>query len=316
MMKNIILLILFGLLTTSGWTQQESQYTLFMYNKQYFNPAYAGVRGLASVQLMYRKQWFGFEGAPESKLLSFNAPLSKDKKTAIGVLVSNTEIGFIRKWNGTMAYSYDIKFNDEASVRIGVQGSMKYYGINFSDSRFYTVEGNDPSVLDNTDAEVYKFNVGVGFYFMYNNFFFGGSSPSILNNSIGFNNSPSTKTAEEATHFYLMTGLLWPLSSTVKLQPSLLGKYVKNAPFDLEANLSLIYDNRITTGISYRAGGTGAGESVDLLLMYQAKQLGLGLAYDFPIGELSQHTVGSLEALVRFDFGKEALNMANPRFFY
>ena len=316
-MKNIVLLTFFLLFAMSSWAQQEAQYTMFMYNKQYFNPAYTGVREIASAQLIYRKQWFGFEGAPESKLFSFTAPLSKDKKTAIGLLVSNTEIGFMNNWNGSMSYSYDIRFNDETSVRIGVQGSMKYFGMNFSDPRFYTTEAGDPSVLENIDAETYKFNVGAGFYFMYKNFYFGGSSPSILNNTIGFNPDNFTQTAEEATHFYVMTGILLPVSNSLKVQPSLLGKYVKNAPVDLEVNLSLIYDNRITTGVSYRVGGTtGSGESIDLILLYQAKQIGIGLAYDFVISDFSQQTVGSLEALLRYDFGKEALNMANPRFFY
>ncbi|MEL6864503.1 MAG: type IX secretion system membrane protein PorP/SprF [Bacteroidota bacterium] len=314
-MKKILLFGLLCVLSWSAYGQQESQYTMFMHNKLYFNPAYAGVRGIPSAHILYRKQWFGFEGAPESKMISFNTPLSKDR-VGFGLNISNHDAGFIRQWIASMAYSYNIRINDETSLRVGLQGSMRYYGIDFSDPAFFALDEGDPSVIEATDTEKYKGNVGAGFYLIHKNFYIGGSSPSILQNSIGFNADNEIRIAQEVPHFYVMSGMLLELNSSFKLQPALLGKYVQNAPPDLEVNCSLIYENRVTTGISYRLGGTGAGESIDIIALYQAGQLALGMAYDFTISEFSQHTVGSLEALVRFDFVKETTKLANPRFFY
>lgn len=314
-MKNIFLVFVLCFLAGSAMAQQESQYTMSMFNRLYYNPAYAGVRGMPTVHALYRKQWFGYEGAPVSKLISFNAPLSKDR-VGFGLTVSNHQLGITDRWNGSMAYSYKIQFNEETSLRLGVQGSMHYYGIDFSDPSVITTEAGDPSILENTDADIYEGNFGAGFYLIHKNFYFGGSSPSILGNELGFNLDNEIRIAKEAPHFYIMGGALFPLGSGFQFQPSFLGKYVKNAPPNLEVAANFIYDNRITTGIAYRTGNAGSGESVDLILLYQAGRIAVGLAYDFSLGELSRHTVGSLEVMVRYDVFKETVNMANPRFFY
>ena len=109
---------------------------------------------------------------------------------------------------------------------------------------------------------------------------------------------------------------MFEASERVAIKPALLLKYVENAPLDLDVNVSAIFDYRITIGASYRAGGDGAGDSVDLLAMYQYRNIALGLAYDFGLSELSNQTSGSFEALLRYDFFKEQDDIANPRFFY
>lgn len=295
--------------------QQESQFTMSMFNKLYFNPAYAGVRGMPSAKIMYRKQWFGFDNAPETMLASFDAPMSNDR-VGIGVNIFRSKKGITNRWQAGLAYAYNIKFNDATALRLGVEGNMRYYGIDFTDPSVRITESGDPSILDNTDADQYKGNVGAGFYLTHNNYYLGGSITSILSNNLGFNLDNTIRQAEETAHFYLMAGGVFRVSNRFQLQPNLLGKYVKNAPPDLELSLNMIYENRITTGIGYRVGGTGAGESIDLIVLYQAGQVGIGVSYDFPLSDLSQQTVGSLEAMIRYDLVKETDALVNPRFYF
>ena len=68
--------------------QQEAQFTQFMYNQLYLNPGYAGARNATSLLAIYRNQWLGFEGAPETKLVSFNTPLLNNR-IGLGVTISN-----------------------------------------------------------------------------------------------------------------------------------------------------------------------------------------------------------------------------------
>ena len=74
-MKKNLLLLAFVVAASTLFGQQEAQFTQYMYNKLPVNPAYAGARGVPSLTAIYRSQWIGFDGAPQSALVSFNGPL-------------------------------------------------------------------------------------------------------------------------------------------------------------------------------------------------------------------------------------------------
>jgi hypothetical protein len=113
-----------------------------------------------------------------------------------------------------------------------------------------------------------------------------------------------------------MTGARLPVSDQVSLQPNILAKYVSGAPFDLDANLTAVFNDRIGAGVSYRLGGEGNGESVDFLVYLKLKNLGIGAAYDFTLTEISDYSDGSLEVVVTYEFRKEQEGISNPRFFF
>ena len=58
-MKKIFISIILILLSISAQSQQEPQYTQYMYNPTLVNPAYAGSKGFTSVYGLYRAQWVG-----------------------------------------------------------------------------------------------------------------------------------------------------------------------------------------------------------------------------------------------------------------
>jgi hypothetical protein len=119
-----------------------------------------------------------------------------------------------------------------------------------------------------------------------------------------------------------MSGVLIPLSDNVKFQPQALLKYVKGAPFDADVNFNLIFMDKLTTGISYRLGGSkqnGLGESVSLVISaLMGKNLMLGLSYDSTLSQLRQYNSGSVEAVLRYFInGKSSSgNFENGRFFF
>lgn len=58
-----------------GFSQQDAQYTQYMYNTMTVNPAYAGSRGQLSLAALYRSQWVGLEGAPKTFTLNLHSPI-------------------------------------------------------------------------------------------------------------------------------------------------------------------------------------------------------------------------------------------------
>ena len=113
-----------------------------------------------------------------------------------------------------------------------------------------------------------------------------------------------------------MAGAMMLISKGIDLQPHILAKYVNGAPFDLDVNLSMVFAETFTAGLSYRMGGDGQGDSVDLLAMYKINNVGIGAAYDWSLSEIKETSGGSFEVLVRYDFVKERNDMENPRFFF
>ncbi len=315
--KNIIrttVTAFFMLLMLTSEAQQESQFTQFMYNRMMYNPAFAGARGMGSLTAIYRNQWLGFDGSPQTKLISFNAPFAGNR-VGFGLTIANQTIGISNHWTGSMAYAYNIKINDDTAIRFGLQGSMRYLGIDFADPAVYVVDEDDPS-FSTEMRNKYTGNFGVGLYLTFKELYFGVSVPHFFPNEITFNNQNQFLVAKESPHYYMMAGAMLPLKEGLHLKPSILFKYVENAPFDLDINLRMVFKYQFTIGASYRLGGDGSGESVDLTAMYQYRNIGIGMAYDYTLSDLSEYANGSLEILIRYDFSKERNDIANPRFFF
>ena len=314
MMKKILFISITVLLTLPAFAQQESQFTNFMHNFLQLNPAYSGVREVPSFTLLHRNQWIGFDGAPVSQVLSFNSPFF-NKRVGFGFTLFHRTAGITSNWSGTMAYSYDLRITKDFSMRLGLQGSFRYLGIDFADPDVILRDANDPSTANGNDKSRYTGNFGVGMFASYKQLFFGVSAPHLFPNEIGFNAS-NLITAEEKPHIYAMAGFTFPVSDKISLRPTVLTKYVKNAPFDADVNMSVLFGKEVTVGVSYRVGGSGFGESADLLLFYQLNtKLGAGLAYDFSLGDLSKQNSGSFEAIIRYDIRSDREDLTNPRFF-
>lgn len=321
-MKRIYLSIalVLGILQLNA--QQEHHYTQFMYNKLLINPAYAGARGVPSLTGIYRNQWVGFDGAPKSALISFNSPFLSPR-VGVGVTISHETIGLQKDFYGALAYSYDLVAGDDVSVRFGIMGSIRSRGRDLTKASSDPQQVFDPSIGDLESVNDIAGNVGAGIYATYANRFYAGFSvPHIYANTIGINPNV-TLIGKEYRHYYGTVGAILPLSEDINLMPALLVKYVENAPFDADINLNLDIRKKVTAGISYRLGGDGPGESLDLLVYWQVtEQIGIGAAYDFSLSKLKDYNAGSVEVLVQADLkkqnnknNKKKKSMSNPRFF-
>ena len=312
-MKKLIFSFALLLAGATMFAQQEHHYTQFMYNKLLINPAYAGARGVPSITAIYRNQWIGFKGAPQSALVSFNSPFLSPR-VGVGVTLSHRQIGLQRDFHMALAYSYDLVASDEFSMRVGITASLRSLGIAFSDA-----QPNETGDVSLGDAQVNDFygNVGAGIYgTVSDRFYFGFSVPRIYSNVMGYANGNAVLIAKEYQHYYGMAGGVFPIADDINLMPAILLKYVKNAPFDADVNLNLDIRKKFTAGLSYRLGGDGPGESIGLLAFWQAApQFGVGAAYDFGLSSLKDYNAGSVELMVQADLKKRSKKMSNPRFF-
>lgn len=315
-MKRIFYLFLLIIFSwTAADAQQESHYTHFMYTKQLLNPGYVGSKGMPSFLGLYRKQWIGFDGAPESQLLTFNAPFF-DPRVGFGLAVAHQQTGDTEEYVGNMAYSYNLINGDDLNVRFGVMGTLKHLRLDFFRNDAVILNQGDQS-LDLISSEFPRTlgNVGAGIYVNAKGAYLGFSVPNLLTKTIGV--STSQDPALEKPHFYGMAGAIIPIpESKFSIYPNVLFKYVENAPYSLDLNVSAIYNNIFTFGASYRHGDTNS-DSVDFLAHFQATpQFGVGLAYDLPISEIRDYNSGSVELMLSYNLSKKNPDLTNPRFFF
>ena len=316
-MKKILILLAICS-SMSLFAQQEQQFTQFMYNKLAYNPAYAGSNFNTCLTVLHRSQWIGFDGAPSAQFVSFNSTLLNGK-VGVGGNILHQSIGITNNYTLDGNYAYRVPVV-HGNLGIGLQASVRYRSINFSDSRLIsTVPLSQDEAIDAGQRSKFVPNFGVGAYYNQENFYIGLSVPRLIRNNIGFSQNATGLTKEEI-HIYAMAGFIFPISSSVKLQPQALFKYAKNSPFDAEANLNAVYQDKYTLGLTYRVGGStkvGFGESLDFLLGIQASEKWMvGLSYDYSLSEIKDFSSGSVEVMLRYCPRKaEGETFVNPRFF-
>src|SRR5688572_30636247 len=87
---SIVSLALFTFSLTA-LAQQDVQFSQNSFNRLATNPGYAGMNNSICAKLLYRKQWVGFPGAPNSAVLSIDAPV-KFLRGGLGLTIFSDEL--------------------------------------------------------------------------------------------------------------------------------------------------------------------------------------------------------------------------------
>ncbi|WP_103068378.1 PorP/SprF family type IX secretion system membrane protein [Aquimarina sediminis] len=288
------------------YAQQEPQYSQYMYNMSTVNPAYAtGQSGLISTGLLYRKQWTGIEGSPQTANVFANIPMSN--KIELSVNYVNDKIGDAIPVNNdyiNLDFAYITRLSDEARLSYGLKAGINNFRIDPSGSDVAT----DPSFANNTSTT--ELNIGAGLYLFTSNFYAGISSPNLLPSDVDID---GIGVAQTKTHIYGIVGYVFDFVDNIRLKPSMVLKQVIDSPltFDLSLN-SLIYD-KFELGVSYRY----TDSFIALAGFNITQNLKVGYSYDFSISELSGYNNGSHEIVILFNFDllKFSNKYSSPRFF-
>lgn len=284
--------------------QQDSQYSQYMYNTVSINPGYAGSRGMLSTFGMYRNQWVGLEGAPETLNFSVNSPIGI-KRVGVGLSFISDRIGPSSEDILTADFSYSIPvFNPETKLSFGLKAGINMFSLDVN--KLDIENPNDVNLINrNLTSPV----VGIGFYLHSKKWYFGVSTPNMLETE--HYDEIAVSTATEKLHFYAIGGYVFNLNQDLKLKPAFLVKAVSGAPLAVDVSANFQLYNRFSLGASYRwdaAIGALAGFNVSDNIM-------IGYAYDYDTTPLQRYNSGSHEIFLRFELGTRVRNSVNPRFF-
>ena len=111
-----------------SYAQQDAQYTQYMYNTINVNPAYAGSRNVLSVFGLYRTQWVGLEGAPQTSALSINSPIG-DTRLGVGLSVVSDKLGPTNENQISADISYSIPTSEDFKLSFGIKGTANLFNL-------------------------------------------------------------------------------------------------------------------------------------------------------------------------------------------
>lgn len=302
-MAFVLALVITG---SKSYAQQDRGYSMYMFNMLEINPAYAGSREQISLINLYRHQWAGFEGAPRVVTLSGHAPLKKDR-IALGFSFTNDRVGVSTMNEVAFDYAYRIPIG-AGKLSLGLRANIRNYVVKWTDLEI--VDEEDEAFAQ--DSRVYwRPNFGPGVFYYTEQFYAGFSIPHLINNSLNrdWELAGTQEVAREYRHVFLNSGVVIPISQEVKFKPSAMLKYVANTPVQADINASFLFFDQLWVGASYRTGHTVIG----MIEYYFADHFRAGYAYDYELTDVQNHTWGTHELMLGYEFGISSERYLTPR---
>jgi type IX secretion system PorP/SprF family membrane protein len=277
-MRKIYLFTFLWLLWQGAFAQQYPLFTNYQLNKYGYNPAIHTDTVGVFANLVYRKQWVGIEGAPETMIAGVRSRL-KPLPVGAGGYFFNDFAGIIRRTGGYGMLNMVRKLGKDTHLSAGV--AVGFYSFRL-DGEIRTEDEVDQLVPNALDGKMFAdFNAGV--YLEHKDFYAGFSVPQITEKQLSFTDQPDKSILQR--HYYALLGYRYRLNDKVVIEPSALFKYIQNSPLQWDAGLKIAFD-KFWLGGTYRKR--------DAMILMAGVNLGtMELAYGYDITTSSLRTVSN-----------------------
>lgn len=332
MRKTITLVTLLMMGALAAHAQQDPMFTNYMFNSLIFNPAYAGSRDHAAINLLHRTQWWGIEGAPTTQSISMHTPLKNDR-VGLGFSVVNDKIGPSNSLDANVSYAYRIPMGKKGKLSVGLQGGVTNWRADWS--KLSLESPDDPPYASNVNW--WKPNLGAGVYYYTKNFYTGLGVPRIIEYDLVPNRTDQLpQYAKQVRHYYYTLGGAIPLKGNALIfKPSLLIKSAGldsrfnrdtsfqqvGSPTQFNVDMSLFFQETLWVGASFRSSievfqNKSSYDSADFWVAYYLNNgLRIGAAYDYTLTKIQQKAQGSFEIMLGYEFDYKTKRIVTPRYF-
>lgn len=292
------LILFFGsFFTFSGFAQQDAQFTQYMYNGLFYNPAFAGKEGGYRFSALHRTQWLNYSGvggqAPVTQLLNASGRLD-NYNIGYGLTFVNDNIGITnsQEINLSAAYHRTIR---RGVLSVGLSGGV--FSSTLKYDQLDPIVNPDPSIPISGSETQMNFNVGIGAIYDRGDYYFGLSSRHL--NEPGFDFGDGAIDNQLRNHSYLNAGYRIRTFAQWVFEPSFLIKTVSFNNFSYDLSVIATLNQKISGGLAYRGE-----ESVSLLLGYSIlrdNSLRIGYAFDLVVGGLEAKAPTSHEFMLTYN---------------
>ena len=310
--------------------QQLPQFSQYMQNMYVLNPAASSLEKDIDINLGFRQQWAGFEGAPQTyyvngsvnlgkrpepqtvkysipisrRDLFVNAPAKRYAKHVVGGMAAIDEYGLFKRTSVMASYSYHMPIADKYWLAVGT--SLGWYGLDFGMNKVVLENPTDNTYSDfianGTQSNLFDVNAGV--YLYSDRAFLGYSVYQIAQNDINLGNKSTADNLSDAKlriHQFATAGYRIPVSENFDLTPSVMFKILGPAPLSVDINLKAELYQKLWIGLSYRNE-----DAVSILAgLHINDWMKVGYAYDYVTSSINDLSSGSHEIVLGFQFNRK-----------
>ena len=291
-MKNILLTI--SLLFTLGVLSAQNEAVVSHYQVApiLVNPAYAGFRGTHQILFNARTQGSSFPDAPKSVGVQYQGAIGSTFGLGLGVTTQSAA----RLNEMKVRLNYAFRFKIQETIKLSLGFSTEYQQMRLNNNILSQPIYDFDNILNGVVDGRQLFDASFGIFSSFNeNTFVGLSFANLISarlNDIVTNNSESNF----LRHYIIYAGHRFALNGgAVSLEPSLMLRQLKDAPFQADINLKLGFLNdRLIGGVSYRSL-----KSLGFLLGSEvANNFRMFYSYDMTLQDIQQFSSGTHEVTI------------------
>ncbi len=285
---NIIVLVL--LVVNTLYAQQDPSFTLYQYNMNVINPAYAGINETAEANINFRSQWINIKGGPETQSLSIGIPVND--KIGVGLSIVNDNVFVLNETDVYIDFSYKVQVTSNTNLYMGLKAGGSFINIDLNSLGIV----NDPVFSENVSR--FNPNVGIGFLLKGEKYYINLSAPGLLKSKRYKKDGIRVTNATDELHAYIGAGYTFSLNDDIDFIPSIMSRYVNGAPLSLDLTTTFDIYNKVELGVSYRID-----ESVSGIGLFKLSDwIHFGYAYEATTTDVGDYSEGTHEVILQFKF--------------
>ena len=275
--------------------QQNLIYNHYYINPFLYNPSFIAPSGYTELHLNYRKQWSGFEGAPQTATMNLQIPLNY--KAGLAVTGYQDQAGLIKTTTGLVSFSYQVFLGKRVA---------ELHKIGFGISAGYTATRIDSDQLDDITDPVFGNNTSsmdgqFGMHYQYNRFKLAFAIPRLFESYVASENSFNARGITQIENTISAISYDFFLSPSVSFEPIVTYRTYQTLDDQIEALASLKFTDIGWIGGAYRQDYGAVG----FLGVNVKDKLKVGYAYEFATEQADRIGQGTHEVQIVLRLGKK-----------
>ncbi len=278
--KLYLLICFVSCFSQNGKTQQTIQLTQWSIHQLALNPAMSGIKPCPEVKMIYRNQYAGLDGAPNSGLATFSFPIDRKRmeffqpRHGLSFKYEYDKIGPFLSNRFNLGYAMHINFTVDRRISFGVYGGLRQFSFNRDN---VTTINPDPAVAVYTNS-VLAPDFTIGSWWNDKKYYIGVT----LQNLSG-NKWQDVGTQSKYRFFpTLNAGYKLIVNEKWSLLPAGLIKFSNKAPIALDLQTMADFKNVFAIGLGYRNN-----EGIHAMMNIKVfKRLSISYAVDFITSKL------------------------------
>lgn len=247
--KIILLLFVAG----NCSAQQDAQYSQYIFNGIYINPAYAGYRERININASYRNQWTGIEDAPKSFSLAADA-LLPNERVGLSLILNAEQLGAQKNMAAFANYAYRLPLNEEGTTKLAFGIGVGVRQSSLNGDMLKPKDLGDNFIPSGTVKQILP-DMNAGMFFSTPNMYLGASVNNLIAKYILDKKSLDFNFPTPRPHYFLTGGALIPIEEfVIDFKPFFLIKDDIKGPTVLDINAFFLFKQKIWLGVGYRTG--------------------------------------------------------------